>query len=127
MKQNLQDLSNGYDDESERFIANRSPVIGVSTVRSWAKSLAVGSIVLDLGCGDGIPITQTLLHEGLKVHADVSLKMVSAFSKNFPNTPVMCQAAEQLHGINQRFDAVIAWGTYVFVDTRDAKVCDSKC
>lgn len=107
----MPDLSNGYDDESESFIASRSPTIGVSTVRSWAQSLPAGSRVLEIGCGDGVPITRTLIDEGLNVHAvDASPKMVSAFRKNFPHIPVVCQAAEQLYDLDQRFDAAIAWG-----------------
>jgi SAM-dependent methyltransferase len=107
----MTDLSNGYDDDSAGFIAGRSPTIGVSIVRSWARSFPAGTRVLEIGCGDGNPITRTLIHEGLNVHAvDASPKMVSAFRKNFPGTPVICEAAEHLHDLDQRFDAAIAWG-----------------
>ncbi|MGI8884413.1 MAG: class I SAM-dependent DNA methyltransferase [Pyrinomonadaceae bacterium] len=107
----MPDLSNGYDDEAESFIANRSSIIGVSIVRSWAQSFLTGTWILEIGCGDGIPITQTLIDEGLNVYAvDASPKMVSAFRKNFPDTPVICELAEQLHNIDRRFDAAIAWG-----------------
>lgn len=107
----MTDLSNGYNDEAESFIASRSSTIGVSVVRAWAQLLPVGTRVLELGCGDGIPITQTLLREGLNVYAvDASPKMVSAFRKNFPDTPVKCNAAEQLYFTEQQFDAALAWG-----------------
>ena len=107
----MTDLSNGYDDEAESFIASRSSTIGVSTVRSWAQSLSAGTRILEIGCGDGIPITKTLIEAGLDVYAvDASPKMVSAFRCNFPNTPVICEAAERLHNIDRRFDAAIAWG-----------------
>ncbi|HET9866456.1 MAG TPA: class I SAM-dependent methyltransferase, partial [Nitrospira sp.] len=105
------DLSNGYDDEAESFIAGRSPTVGASTVRSWARSLPPGIRVLEIGCGDGNPITWTLIDEGLNVLAvDASPKMVSAFRQNFPDTPVICEAAERLYDLDQRFDAAIAWG-----------------
>jgi SAM-dependent methyltransferase len=107
----MSDLSNGYDDESEGFIAGRSPTIGVSIVRSWAQSLRVGTTVLEIGCGDGNPITRTLLDEGLNVYAvDASPKMVAAFRRNFPGVPVICKAAEHLRDLNQKFDAALAWG-----------------
>jgi SAM-dependent methyltransferase len=107
----MSDLSNGYDDHSEDFIASRSPTIGVSIVRSWARSLPAGTRVLELGCGDGNPITRTLIDEGLNVHAvDASPKMVSAFRRNFPGTPVICVAAERLPDLDKKFDAAIAWG-----------------
>ena len=107
----MPDLSNGYDGESEGFIANRSPTIGVSVVRSWARSLPPGARVLKVGCGDGIPITQALLREGLAVHAvEASPKMVSAFRRNFPSASVSCKAAEQLYDLGLKFDAALAWG-----------------
>jgi SAM-dependent methyltransferase len=111
VRQTIPDLSNGYDDEAENFIANRSSTIGVSIVRSWAQSFPAETKVLEIGCGDGIPITKTLIQEGLDVYAvDASPKLVSAFRNNFPDTPVICEAAERLHFIDQRFDAVLAWG-----------------
>ncbi len=119
--QPMSDLSNGYDEESEGFIANRSPTLGVAIVRSWARSLPAGSTVLEIGCGDGEPITRTLIQEGLSVHAvDASPKMVSAFRNNFPDTPVMCEAAERLHDLDERFDAALAWGL-LFLLTPEAQ------
>lgn len=119
----MSDLSNGYDDAAERFIANRSPTIGVPVVRSWARSLPAGAKVLELGCGDGIPVTQTLIGEGLNVHAvDASPKMVSAFRRNFPGTPVTCEAAERLHGFARQFDAAIAWGLMFLLTPETQKI-----
>lgn len=119
----MSDLSNGYDDESESFIASRSPTIGVSIVRSWAQSLPAGAMILEIGCGDGIPITRTLIEEGLNVHAvDASPKMVSAFRKNFPDTPVICEAAEHLHDLDQSFDAAIAWGLLFLLTPETQKI-----
>jgi len=99
----VSDLSNGYDDESESFIASRSPTIGVSIVRSWARSLPAGARALEIGCGDGNPITRTLIEEGLNVYAvDASPKMAAAFRRNFPGIPVTCQAAEHLHELDRK-------------------------
>lgn len=107
----MPDLSNGYDDEAESFIASRSPIIGVSIVRSWAQSLPSRTKILEIGCGDGVPITRTLLEQGLDVYAlDASPRMVAAFRRHFPDTPVVCKAAEHLPDLGQTFDAAIAWG-----------------
>lgn len=107
----MSDLSNGYNDDAESFIANRSSTIGVAVVRSWAQSLPKSASVLEIGCGDGIPITKTLIEEGLNVYAvDASSKMVAAFRRNFPDTPVVCEAAEHIQRVDRRFNAAIAWG-----------------
>jgi 2-polyprenyl-3-methyl-5-hydroxy-6-metoxy-1,4-benzoquinol methylase len=119
----MPDLSNGYNDEAESFIANRSATIGVSVVCSWAQSFPAGTRVLELGCGDGIPITQTLLREGLSVYAiDASPKMVSAFHKNFPDTLVKCQAAEKLSLTEQQFDAALAWGLMFLLTSENQQI-----
>ena len=107
----MSDLSNGYDAESAGFIASRNPTIGVAVVRAWAQSLPAGASVLEIGCGDGNPITRTLIDAGSDVYAvDASPKMVSAFRKNFPDTLVKCEAAERLSELDRRFDAALAWG-----------------
>jgi SAM-dependent methyltransferase len=117
----MSDLSNGYNDEAESFISNRNSIIGVSVVRSWAQMLPAGTSVLEIGCGDGIPITKTLIEEGLDIFAvDASPKMVSAFRHNFPGTPVICEAAERLHKFDRRFNAAIAWGL-MFLLTPEAQ------
>jgi SAM-dependent methyltransferase len=108
---NDSDLSNGYDDYAETFIRIRSSEVGVSTVRAWVRSLPTRARILEIGCGSGIPITRALISEGLDVSAvDASPKMVSAFQRNFPDIPVICEAAERLKGFDQPFDAAIAWG-----------------
>lgn len=123
VKRNMPDLSNGYDDEAQGFIADRSPVIGVSIVRSWARSLPHGAKILEVGCGDGIPVTRTLIQEGLEVYAvDASPKMVSAFRANFPDTLVTCEAAERLHNLDRRFDAALAWGLLFLLTTEQQKL-----
>lgn len=107
----MPDLSNGYDAASEAFVAKRSPTIGVATVRRWARSLPPATTVLDVGCGDGVPVTRTLIEEGLIVSAvDASPGMVAAFRRNFPTTPVTCRTAESLSGVNCQFGAAVAWG-----------------
>jgi ubiquinone/menaquinone biosynthesis C-methylase UbiE len=82
------DESNGYESIAEIYINSRGRAvngIGSSTVRAWARTFNKGSIVLDLGCGTGIPVTKILLDAGLNAYAvDASLKMVEDFRRNFP-------------------------------------------
>lgn len=84
---------------------------GVATVRNWAKSLSPGGAVLDVGCGHGMPISETLMDEGFTVYGvDASPSMVAAFRSRFPNAPVECGAIEDSRFFGRRFDGVIAWG-----------------
>ncbi len=85
--------------------------IGSSSVRAWAKTLAAGSDVLDLGCGTGIPITKILIEEGLAVHGiDASPSLARTFHENFPNMPIACEPAEESSFFDRKFDHIIAWG-----------------
>jgi 2-polyprenyl-3-methyl-5-hydroxy-6-metoxy-1,4-benzoquinol methylase len=110
------DRSNGYENIAAQFLARRGNApstagIGVATIRKWARTLPPDAAVIDLGCGSGIPITQTLITEGLNVCAvDASPSLVLAFRKNFPSTPIACEAVEDSTFFAHTFDAVLAWG-----------------
>lgn len=93
------------------FTSHRSAEIGVREVRGWAGSLQRGSSVIDLGCGSGLPLTSALVGEGLDVFAvDASPSLVTAFSKNLPGTPVLCESVLTSGLYNRSFEAALAWG-----------------
>jgi 2-polyprenyl-3-methyl-5-hydroxy-6-metoxy-1,4-benzoquinol methylase len=105
------DKSNGYERMAEHFIAARNHRIGPANVRAWSRTLAPGSRVLELGCGNGIPISQVLIEEGLDLYGvDASVKMINAFRKNFPNAHAEWATVEDSGFFQRKFDAVLAWG-----------------
>jgi len=107
------DRSNGYEGVAEAYIAGRGSggIVGVATVRQWAQTRPPGSSVLDLGCGNGVPISQVLLDSGLVVWGvDASAKMIAAFHARFPGVPVECSPVEKSALFGRPFDAVVAWG-----------------
>jgi len=108
---NRPDKSNGYEAIAEEFTRARTPTIGPRVVREWAKGLAPGAVILDLGCGHGIPISQALLREGFTLYGvDASPTLVAKFRQNFPNVPLECRAVEDSLFFNRTFDAIVAWG-----------------
>jgi len=110
----MTDESNGYDNIAEIYINGRGRAvngIGASTARSWANTFVKGSVILDVACGTGIPVTKILLEAGLSAYAiDASPKMVADFRQNFPNTPVACEPVERSVFFNRRFDGIISVG-----------------
>ncbi len=110
----MPDESNGYESIAEIYIKGRGRAIngiGSSTARAWARTLKAGSVVLDLGCGTGIPVTKILLEAGLNAYAvDASPKMVEDFRQNFPDVPVACESVERSPFFNRSFDGIISVG-----------------
>lgn len=111
------DRSNGYEEVSEEFLARRGNVrtrsnaIGVKEVRKWAKTLPLGSSVIDLGCGSGFPITVVLVEEGLQVFGvDGAPSFVAAFQRNLPGVPIVCESVPESRFFDRTFEAVLAWG-----------------
>src|SRR3974390_391031 len=105
------DRSNGYEGIAAEFISVRSTTIGVKRVREWAKALPPGAAVVDLGCGPGLPITEVLVAEGLRVYGvDAAPSFVEAFRCNLPNTPIACEAIQDSKFFDRTFDGVLAWG-----------------
>jgi 2-polyprenyl-3-methyl-5-hydroxy-6-metoxy-1,4-benzoquinol methylase len=124
------DKSNGYEYHAATFIRCRSKGIngiGAPEVRDWARSLAPNATVLDIGCGIGLPISKTLVDEGLTVYGiDASPSMVQGFKQNFPNIPVACEAAEDSSFFNRKFDAIIAWGLMFLLPVETQEVVIQK-
>lgn len=105
------DKSNGYEAIAEDFTRARTVSIGPKIVRKWAKGLQPGASVLDIGCGSGVPISETLIQEGLTVYGvDASETLVAKFGERFPGANVECSSVEESLFFSRTFDAVVAWG-----------------
>jgi 2-polyprenyl-3-methyl-5-hydroxy-6-metoxy-1,4-benzoquinol methylase len=122
------DRSNGYEAIAAEFLARRgnaqtrSQGIGVKAVRQWARSLPPGAAVIDLGCGPGLPITEVLVQEGLKVYAiDASPSFVEAFRRNLPEVPAKCEAVEDSTFFDRKFDGVLAWGLVFLLSAEEQR------
>ena len=106
------DRANGYEREAAEFMARRTDSrIGVAEVRRWARGLPPGAVVLDLGCGHGVPMSQALMDEGCAVWGvDASPTLVTAFRARFPGVEVECGRVEDSLLFSRTFDGVLAWG-----------------
>jgi SAM-dependent methyltransferase len=107
-----QDLSNGWEEVADEFLAWRmQSTIGADVVQTWSQLLPSMGRVLDLGCGTGVPISQTLIESGFHVYGvDASPTMVAEFALRFPQAKVVCEPVEASSYFRQSFDGIVAIG-----------------
>ena len=102
-----------YDLIADWYATQRAGPIGIPEVVAMASSLQAGSLILDLGCGNGIPISRALLDTSHRViGVDSSREMLRRFKAN-------CHDAAAVRGFVQdcvfapgSFDAAISWGVF---------------
>jgi SAM-dependent methyltransferase len=100
-----------YDLIADWYLSDRSPTIGVAEALAVAATLPANSRILDLGCGNGVPITKALVDSGHRVVGlDSSAGMLAHFRVNLPATPVACADVRSSPFASGSFDAVISWG-----------------
>lgn len=94
--------------------------VGVRTAGRWARSLKPNSNVLEIGCGGGIPVTQTLVDVGLNLWAiDSSPTLVASFRGRYPDIPVKCVSVLESDFFQRKYDAVISIGLIFLLNEED--------
>ena len=117
------DSTTAYESHAQEFLRVRDKsTIGVEITKRWARSLDPATDVLEIACGGGLPVTRTLIDEGLNVWAvDSSPTLVEAFQARFPSTPVQCDRVQESEFFGRKFGAVVAIGL-VFLLKEDDQV-----
>ncbi|OAN67295.1 methyltransferase [Sphingomonas sp. TDK1] len=116
------DHSAGWEAASAQFMAIRSP-IGVTLVRSWAKDrLPRSAAILDIGCGSGVPIAQSLVNDGFSVWGvDASPSLIAAYRLNLPAMPATCEPAQDSSFFHRNFVGVISIGLIFLLGEEDQR------
>lgn len=128
MRTNTDQVSSGsakaYERHAREFLCARDEgSIGAGVIESWSNSLAPGIDVLEIACGGGIPVTQTLVNSGLKVWAvDSSPTLLASFQSRFPDIPVQCARIQESNYFGRRFGAVVSIGLVFLLDEDDQMV-----
>lgn len=121
------DKSNGYDEIAHHFIAARNSLIGPRVVREWSAGLPPGIAILDLACGHGVPITETLVNQGFEIYAvDASPKLLAEFSKRFPAAHAECAGVEDSDFFGRTFGAIICIGLMFLLELETQRLLISK-
>jgi len=109
-----------YDLIAEWYASVRVDSTGVPEVSALASSLPRGSLVLDVGCGNGIPLTKALLSEEHRVVSlDSSGAMLRHFRLNYPAVPAVQATVQSCPFMDAIFDAAVAWGIMFHLNPED--------
>jgi len=100
-----------YDLIADWYPSDRGISVGVKEALTAVAPLPSGSRVLDVGCGNGFPITDALVKAGYRVvGVDGSRGMLARFRLNLPDTPTVCGDSRACPFVDKAFDAAISWG-----------------
>ena len=109
-----------YDLISDWYCGDRSSSIGVREAISAVASLPRGSLILDLGCGNGRPITDALVNAGYRVVGlDSSRGMLERFRLYLPKTNAVRADSRACPFLDGVFDAAVSWGMMFHLNPRD--------
>jgi SAM-dependent methyltransferase len=110
-----------YDLIAEWYTSERVDEAGIPEATTLASSIPRGSFVLDVGCGNGIPITRALLSAGHRVIGlDSSSAMLAHFKHNCPDAFAVRGIVQSCPFADGVFDAAVAWGVMFHLNPEDA-------
>jgi len=110
-----------YDVIAEWYASERIDQTGVPEATTLASSIPRGSLVLDVGCGNGIPITRALLSRGHRVIGlDSSSAMLAHFRRNCPEAFAVRGIVQSCPFADCAFDAAVALGVIFHLNPADA-------
>jgi SAM-dependent methyltransferase len=106
-----------YDLIAEWYASERVDQTGVPETTALASSIPYGSRVLDIGCGNGVPVTRALLRGGhLVIGLDSSSAMIERLRNNCPETLAVQGIVQACPFADRIFDAAVAWGVMFHLD-----------
>lgn len=92
----------------------------------FMESLASGARVLDLGCGDGLPIGKQLSENGfILTGVDISDEMIRAYTKNVPGAEVHRMPMTDI-GWSEAFDGVVSSFSMLLLPPEDFQMVAGK-
>jgi SAM-dependent methyltransferase len=110
-----------YDLIAEWYASVRADQTGVPEATTLASSIPRGSLVLDVGCGNGKPITRVFLNGGHRVIGlDSSRAMLANFRRNCPEARAVRGIVQSCPFADCTFDAAVAWGVMFHLTPQDA-------
>jgi ubiquinone/menaquinone biosynthesis C-methylase UbiE len=110
-----------YDLIAEWYASARDDQTGVPEATALASSIPRGALLLDVGCGNGVPISRALLSAGHRVVGlDSSSAMLARYKQNCPEAFAVRGIVESCPFAAGVFAAAVAWGVMFHLSPEDA-------
>lgn len=106
----------GYEQVAEAYLADRRlHSADVAALAQLTGRLAPGALVLDAGCGAGLPIAAQLSRSCRLVGVDFSSRQLKLASQNVPAALLTCQDLTRLGFAAGVFDAVCSYYAIIHI------------
>ncbi|WP_034944318.1 class I SAM-dependent methyltransferase [Erwinia oleae] len=88
---------------------------------SFLNLLPAGGRILDIGCGNGVPVAEYFIRQGFQVTGvDSSQAMIDACQQRFPRHHWL-QADMRALALTEKFDGLIAWDSFFHLTREDQR------
>ena len=106
----------GYDRIAEKYQAIRQAFDSKRELGEFASLLLKNAKVLDVGCGDGVPVAQFLAESGFNVTGiDFSKNMLKLARKNVPKAKFLLKDMTELDLESDSFNGLTAFYSIIHV------------
>jgi ubiquinone/menaquinone biosynthesis C-methylase UbiE len=109
-------VKEGYNAIADRYLAERRRASqDVHLLDEFIERLPAKALVLDAGCGAGIPISQALSEHFRVTGVDFSEAQIDLAKKHIPNGTFLCQDMTKLDFPDETFDGVCSYYAIIHI------------
>jgi ubiquinone/menaquinone biosynthesis C-methylase UbiE len=109
-------VKDGYNTIANRYLAERTRESeDVRLLSDFMERLPLHAIVLDAGCGAGIPISQMLSEQFHLTGVDFSEAQIELAKKNVPNAEFLCEDMTKLNFPENTFDGITSYYAIIHI------------
>ena len=107
----------GYDHIASQYAARRDQASSVPFLEKLNVQFGIGRLILDLGCGAGLPVDRWLIDHGHRViGVDISAAMLTLARENVPEASYQLRDMATLKEGDYSVDAVVSFFAMFHID-----------